>query len=152
VHITTSLLDTSLAWMAYHLQGYHATGTVLGPMGSGLGMIAPYQAFPAADGEVMIAAANDGLFRRLCDALGLPELLDDPRFATNADRVAHRDALVRTLAERTRRDPAALLLARLRDAGVPCAPIQDVAGVAADDQVAASGMMRPEVLAEIEEG
>ncbi len=143
VHITTSLLDTSLAWMAYHLQGYLATGDPPGPLGSGLGMIAPYQAFPAADGSIMIAAANDGLFRRLCEALVLPELLRDPRFASNADRVAHRDALVDILSQRTRREPAAELLARLRDAGVPCAPIHDAAGVADDAQVAASGMLRP---------
>jgi formyl-CoA transferase/CoA:oxalate CoA-transferase len=143
VHITTSLLDTSLAWMAYHLQGYAATGEVPGPLGSGLGMIAPYQAFPAADGSLMIAAANDGLFHRLCDALELPELTDDPRFASNADRVAHRDALVGLVSERTRTEPAAALLARLRDAGVPCAPIHDTAGVADDEQVAASGMLRP---------
>ncbi|MGK7311879.1 MAG: CaiB/BaiF CoA transferase family protein [Candidatus Longimicrobiales bacterium M2_2A_002] len=144
VHITMSLLDTSLAWMAYHLQGCLATRAVPGPLGSGLGMIAPYQAFPAADGEVMIAAANDGLFRRLCEALGLPELVDDPRFTGNADRVAHREALVGILAERTRRRaPADDLLAQLRDAGVPCAPIHDAAGVVEDEQVAASGMLRP---------
>ena len=143
VHITTSLLDTSLAWMAYHLQGYLANGTVPGPLGSGLGMIAPYQAVPAADGSVMIAAANDGLFRRLCGALDLPELVDDPRFADNAGRVEHRDELAEILSERTRRESAAMLLTRLREAGVPCAPIQDTADVADDEQVAASGMLRP---------
>lgn len=143
VHITTSLLDTSLAWMAYHLQGYGATGRVPGPLGSGLGMIAPYQAFPAADGSVMIAAANDGLFRRLCEALDLPELVEDPRFADNAVRVEHRAELIGILSERIHRESVEGLLARLRNAGVPCAPIQDTAGVADDEQVAASGMLRP---------
>lgn len=143
VHITTSLLDTSLAWMSYHLQGHAATGTVPGRMGTGLGMIAPYQAFPTADGHVMIAAGNDGLFRRLCEALGVPSLMDDARFATNADRVAHRDVLVAVMSERTRMVGSDELVKRLRSAGVPCAPIQDVAEVAEDGQVAASGMLRP---------
>ncbi len=142
VHITTSLLDTSLAWMAYHLQGHLATGRVPGPSGSGLGMIAPYEAFPAADGNVMIAAANDGLFRRLCGALDLAQLAEDPRFAANADRVAHREGLVAVLTERTRRLDSAELVRRLRQAGVPCAPIQDVGQVVRDEQVAASGMLR----------
>lgn len=143
VHITTSLLDTSVAWMAYHIQGYMATGDVPGRMGSGLGMIAPYRAFPTADGNVMIAAANDGLFRRLCDAVDLPAIAADPRFATNADRVAHRAALVRLLSDRTRGVGSSELVERLRAAGVPCAPIQDVGQVASDEQVEASEMLRP---------
>ncbi len=142
VHITTSLLDTSVAWMAYHLQGHLATGRVPGPSGTGLGMIAPYEAFPVSDGAVMIAAANDGLFRRLCEALDVPELAADPRFGTNAERVAHREALVAVLTERTQPLDSAKLVQRLRGAGVPCAPIQDVGEVARDEQVAASGMLR----------
>jgi crotonobetainyl-CoA:carnitine CoA-transferase CaiB-like acyl-CoA transferase len=142
-HVTSSLLDTTLSWMAYHLQGYFGSGEVPGPMGTGLGMIAPYQAFPASDGEVMIAAGNDASFRRLCDALGLGPLATDPRFASNPARVDHRSDLERILAERTRRRDVATLIAVLRDAAVPCAPIQDVGQVATDAQVAASGMLRP---------
>jgi crotonobetainyl-CoA:carnitine CoA-transferase CaiB-like acyl-CoA transferase len=141
-HITSSLLDTSLGWMAYHLQGHLATGRVPGPMGSGLGMIAPYEAFPAAGGAVMIAGGNDAIFQRLCHALDLDALAEDPRFADNAGRVAHRNELVSAVAARTRQVPMADLVARLRDARVPCAPIQDTAEVATDDQVAASGMLR----------
>lgn len=142
-HITTSLLDTSIAWMAYHLQGHLASGAVPGPMGSGLGMIVPYQAFPAADGHVMIAAGNDGIFGRLCRALESPELATDPRFTRNADRVEHRLALVDSISERTRGIGKEPLVARLREWSVPCALIQDVGQVAADEQVAASGMLRP---------
>jgi crotonobetainyl-CoA:carnitine CoA-transferase CaiB-like acyl-CoA transferase len=141
-HVTTSLLDTALAWMAYHLQGYFGSGEVPGPMGSGLGMIAPYEAFPAQDGHVMIAAGNDATFLRLCHALDLRELADDPRFATNPDRVRHRAALAAAVADRTRTDPLDAMVTRLRAAGVPCAPIHDVAAVAADAQVRASGMLR----------
>ncbi len=142
VHITTSLLDTSVAWMAYHLQGHLASGLVPGPMGSGLGMIVPYQAFPTADGHVMIAAGNDGIFRRLCAALDHPGLAGDPRFARNADRVEHRAALVEALSGATRPLPTARVVDLLREASVPCAPIQDVGAVATDEQVAASGMLR----------
>lgn len=141
-HVTTSLLDTSLAWMAYHLQAFLGAGTVPGPRGSALGMIAPYQAFPASDGHLMIAAGNDASFQRLCAALDLDSLADDPRYATNPDRVAHREALVQAVAGRTRELPLAELEARLREAGVPNAPIQDVGEVARDPQVRASGMVR----------
>jgi crotonobetainyl-CoA:carnitine CoA-transferase CaiB-like acyl-CoA transferase len=142
-HVTTSLLDTAVSWMAYHLQGYFGTGQVPGPMGSGLGMIAPYEAFPTADGHVMIAAGNDATFQRLCRALELPELARDARFADNPGRVAHREQLVGAVAARTRREPGARIVARLQAEAVPCAPIQDVEQVARDDQVAAASMLRP---------
>jgi crotonobetainyl-CoA:carnitine CoA-transferase CaiB-like acyl-CoA transferase len=142
VHVTTSLLDTAVAWMAYHLQGYIGSGHVPGPMGSGLGMIAPYEAFPTRDGHVMIAAGNDATFRRLCHALDLHHLAADPRFATNPDRVENRHALNAAVADMTRSDVSASVVARLRTAAVPCAPIQDVGQVAADEQVRASGILR----------
>ena len=141
--ITTSLLDTALAWMAYHVQGYAASGDTPGPMGTGLGMIVPYEAFPAADGQLMIAAGNDGSFRRLCDALDLDDIAADDRFAGNPGRVAHRAELVARLSERTRQESVAGLVERLQAAGVPCAPLLDVAGVVRDRQVEASGMLRP---------
>ena len=140
-HVSTALLDTTVALMAYHLQGHLATDAVPGPMGSGLGMIAPYEAFRTADGRVMIAAANDAIFGRLCGALDLRGLLDDPRFADNPGRVEHRDALRDRLLAMTTSMTSEDLLERLRAAAVPCAPIQDVADVARDTQVAASGML-----------
>jgi crotonobetainyl-CoA:carnitine CoA-transferase CaiB-like acyl-CoA transferase len=142
-HVTTSLLDTAVSWMAYHLQGYFGTGQVPGPMGSGLGMIAPYEAFPTADGHVMIAAGNDATFQRLCRALDLPELAGDARFAGNPGRVAHREELVGVVAARTRREAGERIVARLRAEAVPCAPIQDVGQVARDGQVTAASMLRP---------
>lgn len=150
-HVLTSLLESAVALMAYHLQGHLATGDVPGPMGSGLGMIAPYEAFPAADGHVMIAAGNDALFRRLCRALALEDLAIDPRFASNADRVGHRETLTAAIEARTRRLDIAGLLARLQAAGVPCAPIQDVAEVARNAQVRATGLLRPAPSSEIED-
>jgi crotonobetainyl-CoA:carnitine CoA-transferase CaiB-like acyl-CoA transferase len=116
---------------------------VPGPMGSGLGMIAPYEAFPTADGHVMIAAGNDATFQRLCRALDLPELAGDARFAGNPGRVAHREELVGAVAARTRRESGERIVARLHAEAVPCAPIQDVGHVARDGQVAAASMLRP---------
>ena len=141
-HVTASLLDTSLAWMSYHLTGYLATGTAPGPMGSSIGMIAPYQAFPCTDGSVMIAAGNDDIFRRLCDALGLA-VCGHPDYADNASRVANSAPLAALIAERTRELAVGGLLELLSDHRVPAAPIHTVASALEDPQTAATGMVRP---------
>ncbi len=140
-HVTTSLLDTSLAWMSYHLAGYLATGTLPQPMGTSIGMIAPYQAFPCTDGSVMIAAGNDDIFRRLCGALGL-DLLRHPDYVDNASRVANSARLAELLSERTREHAVASLLDLLSDHRVPAAPIHTVASALEDPQTAATGMIR----------
>lgn len=139
--LSVSLYDTALSWSAYHLAGYLESGAVPRAMGSELPMIAPYGAFPTADGALMIAAANDGLFRRLCSALDLEDAASQPEFRDNPSRVAHRQQLRETLERATSAVPTVVLLERLRACGVPCAPIQDIAAVAADPQTAASGML-----------
>lgn len=92
--VATSLYETGLAWMTVPLAGYAASGEVRKPYGSGTAEIAPYQAFEASDGWLMIAAGNDNLFRKLCGALGLEVLASDPDFATNAARVVNRERLI----------------------------------------------------------
>lgn len=139
--VTVALYDTALAWNTYHLIGYAASGFVPTRMGTELPMIAPYGAFAARDGQLMIAAANDNLFRRLCTALGCAGLGEDERFRDNPSRVAHRAALQSALEQATRRHTATELLQLLRLAGVPCAPVQDIAAVAADPQTAASDLL-----------
>ena len=139
--LDTSLMDTALGWVSYHLMGYMATGIEPGPMGSSLGSIAPYRAFRTSDGHVMIAAGNDGIFGRLCDALGLAEVADDPRFATNADRVRHRDVLDPLVEARTEVMSTATLLDVATTHRVPASAIRGIADVAADEQVAAAGML-----------
>jgi len=141
VEVTTALFDTALMWVAYHLMGYLGSGEVPQPQGSGTAMIAPYQAFPTADGYVMIGAASDALFQRLATALEAPELARDPRFADNPARVRHRDALVTAVTERTRTHKSADLVALLRAAGVPSAPILTVDQVVHEPQTEASGML-----------
>ena len=141
-HVETSLLGSALTWMGYHMIGHLATGEVPGPMGSGLSMIAPYEAFPVADGHIMINAGNDTTFQRLAEALGLDELPDDARFTDNPSRVENRPALFELIAGKTRALEAGELLALLYRHNVPCAPIQDVAQVVRDPQVEAIGVLR----------
>jgi crotonobetainyl-CoA:carnitine CoA-transferase CaiB-like acyl-CoA transferase len=141
VEVTTALFETALAWVGYHAAGYLGAGEVPQPQGSGTAMIAPYQAFPTADGYAMIAAGSDALFRRLADALGEPDLAADPRFADNPSRVRHRAALVDAITAVTRALKTADLLERLRAAGVPSAPILTVDRVLDEPQTAASGML-----------
>ncbi len=136
--IDTALLDTAVGWMAYHLMGFFATGRVPGRLGSALAAIAPYQAFETADGHVMVTGGNDAIFARLCEALGLPDLPQDPRFCTNPKRVANREELLVILEPRIREETSEELVALMRRHSVPCAPIQNVAQVAGDPQVAAT--------------
>ncbi len=140
-HVTTTLLDTALGLVSYHLTSHMATGEIPGPMGSGFPMISPYRAFPTSDGTLVIAAGNDATFRRLCEALGIPDLATDPRFASNPTRVEHRDELFDLLAEATGRHTTGDLWTLLRDHSVPCSPIHDMADVVGDEQVEASGML-----------
>lgn len=140
-HVESSLLATSVGWVPYHLQGYLASGVVPRRMGTGLAMVAPYEAFTTRDGELMIAAGNDAIFRRLCDALGLPEVPDDARFARNPERVTHRDELHDLLEAKTREHATDDLQRRLDSARVPSAPIQDIGQLAHDRQVLADGLL-----------
>jgi crotonobetainyl-CoA:carnitine CoA-transferase CaiB-like acyl-CoA transferase len=112
-------------------------------------MIVPYQAFPTADGWLMITTPTDALFARLCEALGQPALATDPRYRTNPDRVRHRATLVPLLEALTRPLGSAPLLERLHAAGVTAAPVQTVDQVVTDPQTKASEMLvatpRPDI-------
>jgi crotonobetainyl-CoA:carnitine CoA-transferase CaiB-like acyl-CoA transferase len=141
VEVTTALFETALMWVSYHLMGWLGSGEVPGPQGSGTAMIVPYQAFPTADGFVMLAAGSDTLFVRLVNALGAPALAADPRFADNPSRVRNRTVLVDALSELTRPHKSDDLVALMRRAGVPSAPILGVDAVAAEAQTRESGML-----------
>ncbi len=142
-HIVTALLDTALGWVSYHLAGYLATGEMPVRMGSGLAAIAPYEAFPTADGELMILAGNDASFGRLCAALGLDELAIDPRFVDNPSRARNRTELFGVVAAATVRHDTSSLFELLKGHRVPSSPIHDVREVLEDPQVEATGMVRP---------
>jgi formyl-CoA transferase/CoA:oxalate CoA-transferase len=140
--VDVSLFETAVGLVPYQVTAYLGTGVVPGRYGTAFPLIAPYQVFHLSDGDVMIAAANDGLFKRLCRTIGVPELVSDERFATNPDRVAHREELAALLqaqlAGYTRND----IVARLADAGVPAAAVNDVGQVAEHEQTEAVGLIQ----------
>jgi crotonobetainyl-CoA:carnitine CoA-transferase CaiB-like acyl-CoA transferase len=140
--IEASLFETTLAWMSLPISAYLANGEVPKRYGSGIEQIVPYQAFAAADGHIMVAAGNDNLFRRLCEAIGRPGLAEDPRFRTNGDRVVNRSTLIPVLADLFASEPVGVWAARLDADGIPNGPIQTVDQVVADAQTAALGIIQ----------
>ncbi len=139
--IDVAMLDCQVALLENAIARYVATAQVPGPLGSRHPSITPFEAFACADGHLIIAAGNDGLFRKLCDVLARPELADDPRFCSNEERTRNADALKIAIEEALRERTRADWLAALEAAGVPCGPINDVAEVMADPQVAARNMV-----------
>ena len=141
--VDVSLYETAVGYVGYHLAGYLADGTVPSGEGTRFPMVAPYQVFTTGAGELMIAAGNDRLFAALCDVIGAPSLVDDPRFRRNPDRVTNRDALGALLEQRLRSAPAAVWHERLTAAGVPAAPVADVGEIARAPQTEALGLLQP---------
>lgn len=138
-HIDIGLLDVQLASLVNIAQSYLSAGVVGGRMGSAHPSVVPSQVFRATDGWMMVSAANDLQFRRLCEAAGRPELPADARFATNEARVRHRDVVVPVIAAIFAGRAVAEWVAVLNGAGVSCAPINDVAQAFAEPQVRARG-------------
>jgi crotonobetainyl-CoA:carnitine CoA-transferase CaiB-like acyl-CoA transferase len=141
--VDVSLFETAVALLPYQITAYLKDGQVPRRHGTAFPLIAPYQVFRVADGELMVAAANDGLFARLCATLDLDDLVGDPRFATNPDRLRHREELAALIEERLRDRPLAEVLAALEGAGVPAAPVNDVGRVAEHEQTEALGLIQP---------
>ena len=138
--IDLALLDTQVGWLANQAMNHLVGGVVPGRQGTAHPNIVPYQVMPAADGHFMLAVGNDAQFRRCCAVVGRPEWADDPRFASNAARVAHRADLVPLLAAELRRRPAREWLDALARETVPCAPVNTIDQVFADPQVRARDM------------
>jgi crotonobetainyl-CoA:carnitine CoA-transferase CaiB-like acyl-CoA transferase len=141
--INTSLYETALAWGNYHMAEYRATGKVPARQASGHPAVVPYQAFEAADGPFMILAGNDRLFAKLAPALGKPEWAEDERFKTNPGRVRHRDELISTIEAIVAAEPRETWVARLREAGVPSAPVQTIPEVLETQQTLDLGILQP---------
>jgi crotonobetainyl-CoA:carnitine CoA-transferase CaiB-like acyl-CoA transferase len=127
-HVEVNLLSTALAAMANHSSTVVAGGVVPYRMGNAHPSLFPYEPFPTGDGELVVVAANDGQFRLLARALGRPELLEDPRFATTPLRNANREALRPLLHEALATASAQEWFERLTAAGVPCGPINTIDG------------------------
>jgi len=144
-HLDISLLDSATAILANQAMNYFASGTAPGRVGNIHPNIVPYQVFPVADGEVIIAAGNDAQYRRLCGVLRRPDLAETPAYATNSDRVDRRDELVPLLAQATREWARDDLLAALDAVKVPAGPINSIGQVLDDEQIKARGMhIRPD--------
>jgi crotonobetainyl-CoA:carnitine CoA-transferase CaiB-like acyl-CoA transferase len=139
--IDLALFDVALASLVNQSQSALVTGEAPALLGASHPNIVPYGAFDAADAPLVIACGNDAQFARLCRAIGASELAADARFASNADRVAHRDLLIPLLAERLRTRPRDAWLATLVAAGVPATPVLTVNEALADPQAEARGMI-----------
>lgn len=140
-HIDMALLDVATAVMANQGMNYLVSGKAPGLMGNAHPNLAPYAVFDCADGWIILATGNDAQYRRLCTILGLHDMVADPAYASNADRIANRDEMTRRLTEATTRWSKAALLAACEDQGIPAGPINDLSEVFADPQVQARGLV-----------
>jgi CoA:oxalate CoA-transferase len=139
--VDVAMFDCQLALLENAVVRYTTSGEIPGPLGARHPTITPFEAFPTADGFIIIAAGNDGLYRKLCGALGEPGLADDPRFTTNDLRNRNGDALRAILNPLLEGKPTDAWIAIVAKAGVPCGPVNDVAQALAHPQVAARNML-----------
>ena len=140
--VDVSLFETAAAWMGIHAAQYLGSGEVPVRHGSGQGGIAPYKAYRTKDGDLVVAAGNDGLFRKLCEALGFA-WFQESRFRTNPDRVKNSQTLYELIEAEMLKRGNAEWIAALDAAGVPCAPVQNVKQMLEHEQTKALGMLQP---------
>ncbi len=139
-HVDMALLDCSVGLLASQAMHYFTTGHNPPRMGNEHAQVSAYGVFPARDGEVVLAPANDGLFRRLLAVLGRDDLLADERFASNESRLSNREELDAIIARETSSWTQAGLIAACAEKGIPAGPINPIDAVFADLQVLARGM------------
>jgi CoA:oxalate CoA-transferase len=139
--VDIGMFDCQLALMENAIMRYTTSGEIPGPLGARHPSITPFEAFPTADGYIIIAAGNDGLYRKMCGALGHPGLADDPRFTTNDLRNRNGDALRAILNPLLQTKPTDAWIEIVSKAGVPCGPVNNVAQALAHPQVAARNML-----------
>ena len=140
--VEVPLFESQLSWLANRAQEYLVSGEDKGRMGNAHPSIVPYQTFDASDKKIALAVGNNTQFENLCGAIGHPELADDERFASNPDRVANREELVAILQEKFSRRTADEWTEEIRNAGVPCGPVNTLADVFSDGHVLGSGILR----------
>jgi formyl-CoA transferase len=139
-HIDLSLVDATVAWMINEGVAHLTTNAPRPRRGDQHATIVPYQTFACADGHVLVAVGNDTQYIRFCDFLGRPDLADDPRFATNSNRVRNREALIPTLEALMVQHTQAAIVDALEARKVPVGPVYTVEQAFASDQVAAREM------------
>jgi crotonobetainyl-CoA:carnitine CoA-transferase CaiB-like acyl-CoA transferase len=135
--IDMALLDAMVSVLANQAMNYLVTGNEPQRLGNAHPNVVPYEVFPASDGHIIVAVGNDRQFKDFCRLLGHNDLAGDARFVTNADRVANREALIPALKAATAKWSAAALLVALEAGGVPAGPINGLAAIFADPQIAA---------------
>ena len=138
--IDLSLYDSAVSVLINIGSNYLMSGQIPERLGNQHANIVPYQTFPTADGEMVIAVGNDQQFKNLCIILEQPELAEDERFRTNPNRVKNRKTLVPILEEKIRKKTTEYWLPLLREKNIPCGPIQNVEEVTKDPQLKARGM------------
>ena len=141
-HVDLALLDVQVATLANQAMNYLVGGKVPGRSGNAHPNIVPYQAFAAADGHLILAIGNDGQFRRFCETAGVPDMGTDPRYATNAARLANREELCARIAALMAARSMDDWIAALEKAGVPCGPINTLDRVFRDPHVQARAMVQ----------
>ncbi|MGY1688478.1 MULTISPECIES: CaiB/BaiF CoA transferase family protein [unclassified Geodermatophilus] len=135
-HVEVNLLSSALSGLVNQTSAYVAGDVVPFRMGNSHPSLFPYEPLPCADGDLIVTAGNDGQFRKLCEVLGVPELVEDPRFLHNEDRTANREELRPLLVERLRTRTKMEWFRDIIAAGVPCGPINTVdQGVAFAEEV-----------------
>ncbi|MBT7647023.1 MAG: CoA transferase, partial [Rhodospirillaceae bacterium] len=139
--IDIGMLDCQVAVLENAIARYSATGEIPGPLGARHPSIVPFDAFKTADSHIIIAAGNDGLFVRLCEALGRPEIAKDERYLKNALRAQHVDALGADMESVLTTNSTEHWLGVIQGAGVPCGAINNIAQVIADPHVQARNMV-----------
>lgn len=137
VYVEVSLLDTAMALMGYMAQNYWMSGKTPTRMGTAHPAMSPYQAFATADGHLMLGVGNDAQWKRFCAAIARPDLAGDPRFVTNATRVANFAETVSVVGEILATRTVVDWLRLLKAAGVPCSPINTLNQALDHPQVAA---------------
>ena len=141
-HVEIPLFESQVSWLANRAQDFLVSGEDQGRLGNAHPTIVPYQIFHASDGPVALAVGNNLQFSALCRALGREELAADGRFASNPGRVANRNSLVPILSQIFATRPAAEWIERIGAAGVPCGPVNDLAGVFADPHLASTNLVQ----------
>ena len=139
--VDVGMLDSVAALLTYQAGIYFATDKAPARMGNRHPTIVPYETLEASDGELVVAVGNDQLWHTFCRLLGADQLADDPRFATNKDRVERREELRPLLVARLQSRSAADWIARFTEAGIPCGAVRDLAEVLSDPQIVDRAMV-----------
>ncbi len=140
-HVDMALLDVMVSSLANQNMNYLLSKNVPKLMGNAHPNIVPYQVFKTRDGNFVLAVGNNNQYHKFCEAAGCPELIDDPRFATNSDRLANRDTLAELIQAVIVRETTEYWVDLLSSRGVPCSPINNLQEVFADEQVVHRGLL-----------